>query len=32
MRGEKVFVCRRPPEDVLNSANVEQKLKAILQE
>ena len=32
MRGEKVFVCRRPPEDVLNSANVEEKLKAILQE
>jgi len=32
MRGEKVFVCRRPPSGELSSANVEQKLKAILQE
>jgi SAM-dependent methyltransferase len=31
MRGEKVFICRRPPSGEMSSANVEQKLKAILQ-
>ncbi len=31
-RGEKVFICRRPPVGEMTSVNVEQKLKAILQE
>jgi SAM-dependent methyltransferase len=31
-RGEKVFICRRPEDDVLNSTNVGQKLEAILQQ
>jgi SAM-dependent methyltransferase len=30
-RGEKVFICRRPGDDELNSTNVGQKLEAILQ-